>query len=39
MPCMAQGEGLDAGTSCVSEVGHGGRHTYRRILPPTEGLN
>ena len=39
MPCMAEGRGKDAGKSCVSEVGHQGRHTYRRILPPAEGLN
>jgi hypothetical protein len=39
MPCLAQGKGLDAGKSCVSEVGHRGRHTYRHILPPAEGLN
>ena len=35
MPCMAERDGRH----CISEVGHGGRHTYRRILPPTEGLN
>ena len=35
MPCMV---GRD-GRHCISEVGHAGRHTYRRILPPTEGLN
>ena len=39
MPCMAEGKGLDAGKSCVSEVGHRGRHRFRFILPPTEGLN
>ena len=39
MPCMAEGKDADAGKSCVSEVGHRGRHTYRSILPPTEGLN
>ena len=39
MPCMAPGSGADAGKHCVSEVGHQGRHTYRRILPPAEGLN
>jgi hypothetical protein len=35
MPCMVEREGRH----CIGEVGHGGRHTYRRILPPTEGLN
>jgi hypothetical protein len=35
MPCMVERQGRH----CISEVGHGGRHTYRRILPPTEGLN
>ena len=39
MPCLAQGKGLDAGKSCVSEVGHRGRHRFRFILPPAEGLN
>jgi hypothetical protein len=40
-PCPAwpQGVGTDAGKSCVSEVGHRGRHRFRFILPPTEGLN
>ena len=35
MPCMVEREGRH----CIGEVGHEGRHTYRRILPPTEGLN
>ena len=35
MPCMAEREGRH----CVGEAGHQGRHTYRRILPPTGGLN
>ena len=35
MPCMVEREGR----YCISEVGHEGRHTYRRILPPTESLN
>jgi len=35
MPCMVEREGRH----CIGEVGHGGRHTYRRILPPTDGLN
>ena len=39
MPCMAEGRGSDIGKSCVSEVGHKGRHRFRFILPPTEGLN
>jgi hypothetical protein len=38
-PCLAQGKGLDVGKSCVSEVGHKGRHRFRFILPPTEGVN
>ena len=36
---MAEGQGDNMGKHCIKEVGHGGRHTYRRILPPTEGLN
>jgi len=39
MPCMAEGGGKDAGRHCINEVGHGGRHRYRFILPPTEGLH
>jgi hypothetical protein len=39
MPCLTEGKGLDAGKSCVSEVGHKGRHRFRLILPPAEGLN
>jgi hypothetical protein len=39
MLCMAQGKGLDAGKSCVSEFGHKGRHRFLFILTPTEGLN
>ena len=39
LPCMASGGGQDAGKSCVSEVGHKGRHRFRFILPPAEGLN
>ena len=35
MPCMVEKQGRH----CISEIGHEGRHTYRRILPPTEGLN
>jgi hypothetical protein len=35
MPCMVERQGRH----CIGEVGHGGRHTYRRILPPTEGIN
>ena len=35
MPCMVERDGRH----CISEVGHKGRHTYRRILPPAEGLN
>ena len=35
VPCMVEREGRH----CIGEVGHAGRHTYRRILPPTEGLN
>ena len=35
MPCMAERDGRH----CIEEVGHAGRHTYRRILPPTEALN
>ena len=35
MPCMVEREGRH----CIGDVGHGGRHTYRRILPPTDGLN
>ncbi len=36
---MAAGDGADTRSHCIKEVGHKGRHTYRRILPPTEGLN
>ena len=39
LPCMVPGGGQDAGKSCVSEVGHKGRHRFRFILPPTEGLH
>ncbi len=39
MPCMAEGQGADEGKYCVSEVAHKGRHRFRVILPPTEGLN
>jgi hypothetical protein len=35
MPCMVERQGRH----CIEAVGHEGRHTYRRILPPTEGLN
>ena len=35
MPCMVERQGRH----CIEEVGHGGRHTYRFILPPTDGLN
>ena len=39
MPCMSEGKGADAGKYCISEVAHKGRHKYRVILPPTQGLN
>jgi hypothetical protein len=35
LPCMVEHEGQH----CIGEVGHDGRHTYRRILPPADGLN
>jgi hypothetical protein len=35
MPCMVERDGRH----CIGELGHQGRHTYRRILPPTEGLD
>jgi hypothetical protein len=35
MPRMVEKEGQH----CMGEVGHEGRHRYRRILPATDGLH
>jgi len=39
LPCLAPGQGADAGKACTNVVGHRGRHRFRFILPTTEGMN